>query len=124
GPPENLGGYLSPAAAGMPPISSSSPARLRAAAPCATPWNAIGSAIGQPTFFTGFRAFIAPWNTMATSFHRYGWTESSPPARMFWPLIRTSPEADELGGSSPMSARIVVVFPQPDSPTRPNRSPA
>ena len=33
-------------------------------------WKAIGSAICQPTFFTGFRAFIAPWNTIATSFHR------------------------------------------------------
>ena len=54
----------------MPTISSSSPARRRAAAPCATPWKAIGSAICQPTFFTGFRAFIAPWNTIAMSFHR------------------------------------------------------
>ena len=45
-------------------------ARFRAALPSATPWNAIGSAICQPTFFTGFRAFIAPWNTIAMSFQR------------------------------------------------------
>ena len=44
--------------------------RRRAAAPEATPWKAIGSAICQPTFFTGLRAFIAPWNTIAMSFQR------------------------------------------------------
>ena len=54
----------------MPTSSSSSPARRLAAAPVATPWKAIGSAICQPTFFTGLRAFIAPWNTIAMSFHR------------------------------------------------------
>ena len=54
----------------MPTSSSSSPARRRAAAPCAMPWKAIGSAICQPTFFTGLSAFIAPWNTIAMSVHR------------------------------------------------------
>ena len=29
----------------------------------------------------------------------------------------TRPETDAVGGSRPISARIVVVFPQPDSPT-------
>ena len=123
-PPENSCGYRSPAAAGMPTSSSSSPARRRAAAPWATPWKAIGSAICQPTFLTGFSAFIAPWKTIATSVQRCARTESSPPARMLRPFTSTSPASVAVGGSRPISASTVVVLPQPDSPTRPNRSPS
>src|SRR5262249_49138326 len=78
----------------------------------------------QPIFFTGFIAFIAPWKTIAMSFQRWPRAESSPPARMLRPSTSTSPASEAFGGSRPISARIVVVLPQPDSPTRPKRSPS
>src|SRR5258708_5486990 len=140
-PPENSCGYLLPDDAGIPTSSSNSPARCRAAAvevlpPRAEPaWPAgpaepampcsmIGSAICDSTVRTGFTAFIAPWKPIAMSVQRCGRTESSPPRSMFVPPSLTSPATDALGGSSPIIARMLVVLPQPDSPTRPNRSPA
>src|SRR5216683_8103832 len=41
-----------------------------------------------------------------------------------WSSDVCSSDLDALGGSSPIIARMLVVLPQPDSPTRPNRSPA
>ncbi len=63
----------------MPTISSSSPARFRAAVAELSLCSKIGSAICDATVRTGFSAFIAPWNTIARSVHRCGLTESSPP---------------------------------------------
>ena len=71
--------------AGCPTSSSSSPARVFAAAPLAVPWSSIGSTICAPTVFTGLSAFIAPWKTIATSVQRWGRIVSSPPARMSSP---------------------------------------
>src|SRR5436189_1346095 len=107
----------------MPTISSSSREVPLASSPCAIPCSSMGSTICAPTRFTGLSAFIAPWNTMAMSFHRYGRMVASPPDRMSRPSTLTSPETVAEGGRRPIRARIVVVLPQPDSPTRPNRSP-
>ena len=40
------------------------------------------------------------------------------------PLTVTLPATSAFGGSSPISASSAVVLPQPDSPTRPSRSPS
>ncbi len=122
-PPENSCGKLDARAAGMPTCSSSSPARRRAWAPLATPCSSIGSTIWSPTRCTGLNAFIAPWKTIATSRQRCGATVRSPRSRTFSPSSRTRPAALAVGGSNPISARIVVVLPLPDSPTSPSRWP-
>ena len=66
-------------------------------------WYLIGSTICDPTVFTGFSAFIAPWNTIATSVHRWGRIASSPPARISAPFTVTLPETSALGGSNPIN---------------------
>ncbi len=123
-PPENSCGYRSARSPAMPTSSSSSLTRARASLPCASPWVSIGSAIWSPIVLTGLNAFIAPWKTIETSFHRCGLIDSSPRARMSSPLRITFPETEAVGGSRPIIARMVVVLPQPDSPTRPRRSPS
>ena len=105
-PPENSCGYRSAAAAGMPTISSSSPARCaggRALRDAVEAPSARRSA--QPTVFTGFSAFIAPWKTIAMSVHRWARTESSPPARMFSPSSSTSPGDASRSAAAAPSAR-------------------
>ena len=92
---------------------------------CASPWSSIGSAICAPIVFTGLNAFMAPWKTIEMSVQRCGLIDSSPRARMSSPARITFPDTDALAGRSrPIIARIVVVLPQPDSPTRPIRSPS
>ena len=92
--------------------------------PSATPCSSIGSTIWSTTRRTGLNAFIAPWKTMAMSRQRCGRIESSPPARMSSPSSTTRPATLAVGGRSPINARIAVVLPQPDSPTRPIRCPS
>ena len=91
---------------------------------CAVPCSSIGSAIWSPMRCTGLNAFIAPWNTIAMSLPAVrARRDSSPRARMSSPSSRTRPAMLALCGSSPMIARMGVVLPHPDSPTRPIRSP-
>ena len=78
----------------------------------------------SPIVLTGLNAFIAPWKTIEMSVQRCGLIESSPRARMSSPARITLPDTDALAGKSPIIARIVVVLPQPDSPTRPIRWPS
>ncbi len=92
--------------------------------PVARPCSSSASTIWEPIVRTGLRAFIAPWKTIAMSTQRCGRTLSSPSARRSLPSRSTLPETLAVGGSSPSTASAVVVFPQPDSPTRPSRSPA
>ena len=109
----------------MPTSSSSSPARGRRAPPVATPCSSIGSTICSPTLCTGLNAFIAPWNTIAMSRQRCGRIVSSPPREDVLPVEQhLARRRAAVGGSSPISDRIAVVLPQPDSPTRPIRSPS
>ena len=122
-PPENSCGKRRARSARMPTSSSSSPQRACAALPRATPWSSIASTIWWPMRCTGLNAFIAPWKTIAMSFQRCGRTESSPRARMSSPSSSTRPATLALGGSRPISARLSVVLPQPDSPTSPMRCP-
>ena len=99
------------------------PARWRAA-PSAIPCSSIGSTIWTPTVFTGL-ARSSPLED-----HR----DVLPAVRAHVVLAagqdvlaveqHLAPATLAVGGSSPMSARIVVVLPQPDSPTSPMRSPA
>ena len=95
--------------------------------PCrsAIPCSSIGSTIWSPIVLTGLNAFIAPWKTIAMSFQRCGLIVSSPPREDVL-AVEEHPAGrrDAVGGSRPMSARIVVVLPQPDSPTSPSRSPS
>ena len=122
-PPENSWGYRSWREPEMPTNSSNSAVRSRAALPSASLAFTIGSWICEPIVLTGSKAFIAPWKTIEMSFHRCGRIVASPPARMSSPLRIILPAALAVGGKSPIIARIAVVLPQPDSPTRPSRSP-
>ena len=92
--------------------------------PLAVPCSSIGSTIWSPIRLTGSNAFMAPWKTIAMSFQRCGATVCSPRSRTSMPSKSTRPETEAVGGSSPISARTVVVFPHPDSPTMPRRVPA
>ena len=123
-PPESSCGKRSARLAGIPTDSSNAAVWLRAAAPLPRSWSSIASTICEPTVRTGLSAFIAPWKTIARSTQRCGRIVSSPPASMSSPSSRIRPAALAFGGSRPIAASAVVVLPQPDSPTRPSRSPA
>ena len=103
----------------MPTVSSSSRTRAAASGPSrAVQLHGLGDLVADAP--DGSNAFIAPWKTIAMSFQRWGTTVSSPRSSMSAPSKSSRPETDAVGGSSPMSARIVVVFPHPDSPTMPS----
>src|SRR6266480_393252 len=108
----------------MPTSSSRSPERLKASSGSASSWSIIGSAIWRPTRCTGFREFMAPWNTIDISFHRIARMESSGTATRSRPSKEMEPRTIRpLYGRRRMRARAVVVFPQPLSPARPIASP-
>ena len=97
------------------------------APPCrsASPCSSIGSAIWSPIVFTGLKAFIAPWKTIAMSFQRCGLIDVLAAREDVLAVEHAPcPTTRAFGGSSPIIARIVVVLPQPDSPTSPIRSPS
>ncbi len=109
---------------GMPTSSSSSRARALAARPGGCRGTPSARRSASPTRCTGLKAFIAPWNTIATSRQRCGRDDSSPaPAGRRRPArpgrtARRSAAAAPSGRAAPWSCR------SPDSPTRPIRSPA
>ena len=69
-PPDSSWGKAAARLRGIPTISSSSAARRCERSSVSPSRISIGSAIWSPTRRTGFRALIAPWNTMLTSRHR------------------------------------------------------
>src|SRR5436853_2550192 len=84
----------------------------------------IGSAICFPTRWTGFREFMAPWKMIEISFHRTARMAGSDRSTRSRPSNAMEPRTIRpLKGRRRMSARAVVVFPQPLSPARPIASP-
>ena len=79
-----------------------------------------GSRMMEPTRILGSSDEYGSWNINCRSRRC---RRNSPPlsAEMSWPFSSTEPES---GRSSATTTRPIVVFPQPDSPTRPNVSPA
>ena len=68
---------------------------------------------------------MAPWNTIAMSFHRRCRISSGLRYSRSSPFRRISPEMNSaLEGSRRRSERAIEVLPQPDSPTRPTDSPS
>ena len=68
---------------------------------------------------------MAPWKTIAMSFHRRWRISSGLRYSRSSPLRRISPEMNSaLEGSRRSSERAIEVLPQPDSPTRPTASPS
>ena len=126
-PPENWCGKLLIrfSGCGIPTMLSSSIARERASALGSFRWATIVSTICSSMVNTGFRLVIGSWKIIAMSRPRMSRISDSPS------LIRSSPSNRTLPpsilpaglGSSRMIARLVTLLPQPDSPTRPRRSP-
>ena len=85
----------------------------------------IASLICSPTFTTGFHAFIAPWKTILIPSHlifRKSFSDfptSSIPSKRILPF-----EIFPFSACSCNKDIATDVFPQPDSPTIPNDSPA
>ena len=84
----------------------------------------IGSRIWCPIVCTGFSAFIAPWNTTATRRHRRSRIARSSSPISSVPSSTIDPVIVADSGSSWGIASAAVVLPHPDSPARPNTSPA
>jgi len=125
-PPERRNGYSSMrrSGSGMPTRPSHSIARARAAAPRSGVCSSIASTIWSPTRMTGFRLVAGSWKIMPMRPPRMlrisasGRANTSCPARSSRP-VSTRPAS----GSSRISARAVMLLPQPDSPTRAKVSP-
>ncbi len=86
---------------------------------------------GAPSARRSARRSAAPGRTRSSRpgrpwrrpLQRCGEIVCSPPASTSAPSSRIRPETEAVGGSSPISARTVVVLPQPDSPTMPSLVP-
>ena len=103
----------------MPTRSRSSIARRRAAAFVKPRWIRRLSPIWRPTRWTGFREDIGSWKTIATSRPRMRFNSLTGMPMISRPSRRIDPETKAGGtGSSPMTASIDTLLPEPDSPTR------
>ena len=69
--------------------------------PPRVPCSSIGSTICDRTVFTGLSAFIAPWKTIAMSFHRCGLYRLLAAGQDVLPSSRTSPATRRVGGQQP-----------------------
>ena len=74
----------------------------------------------EPTRILGSSEEYGSWNISCRS-RRCRRSSPGPSAKTLWPSSNTVPE---FGRSSATTTRPIVVLPQPDSPTRPNVSPA
>ncbi len=126
-PPENWCGKLlsRDSGCGMPTMPSSSAARARASALDIFLWAEIVSVICSSTVSTGLRLVIGSWKIIAMSRPRISRTSASSIVTRSTPSKCTEPRSMRPAGfgSRRMIARLVTLLPQPDSPTRPRRSP-
>ena len=125
-PPESWNGYSwkRRAPSGMPTASSSSSARLRAAAPRRPAWRSITSTTWRPTVSTGLSAVDGSWKIIATRRPRTARIAASGSASRSLPPSSTLPPATRAAsGSSRMTDSAVIDLPQPDSPTSAKHSP-
>ena len=124
-PPLSSCGYILATSAESPtdsrsPSMRSSSSRSRDPDSCAL----MVSANCCPMRMTGLSEFIAPCGMRAICAKRAWRISSSDSSSMSTPSRSALPPVISPGGSiSRMSANAVVVLPDPDSPTSPNRSP-
>ena len=123
-PPENSCGKRRARSARMPTSSSSSPQRACARAPArdAVQLHRLDDLVADALHrVERVHRALEDHRDVASS----GAGAACPRrrARMSSPSSSTRPATLALGGSRPISARLSVVLPQPDSPTRPMRSP-
>ena len=76
----------------------------------------------SPMRRTGLICARGSWNTIDI---RFRYERSSPPLSVLTscPPNRICPSTSAPGGSDPLTARAVIVLPEPDSPTSPTDSP-
>ncbi len=118
-PPDSWCGYSRKrrSGSGMRTRRSSSTASSRA---CARPTGRCArtaSAIWAPTRMVGFSDLVGSWNTIAMSAPRCSRIRSSLSPISCMPWNWAEPVTTASCGSSPMTARQLTVFPEPDSPT-------
>ena len=101
-------------------------ARSRASSSSIFRWARMVSTICSSIVRTGFRLVIGSWKIIAISLPRISRISLSGSADRSRPSNRTLPPSIRPAGfgSSRMIARLVTLLPQPDSPTRPSRSPS
>src|SRR4051794_13702896 len=126
-PPENWWGYALRRFSGwgMPTMPSSSTARFRASPRSTLRCAWMVSTICSSIVRTGFRLVMGSWKIIAMSRPRISRTSDSSIVTRLTPSNSTSPPSIRPAGlgRSRMMARLVTLLPQPDSPTRPSRSP-
>ncbi len=109
---------------GMPTIRSSSAARSRAARRFMLRCSSSTSPSCMPTLKTGFRLLVGCWKIMLIRLPRSFRISLSRRVSRSRPSKRTEPAVTLPGGAMRrITDRLVTLFPQPDSPTRPRISP-
>src|SRR5574337_548467 len=118
-PPENSCGYRFVWCGERPTTSSSSCTRRTFSLPRARLWISNGSPTMSPTVMRGFNEEYGSWKMICMS-RRSLRSSSLVILKRLRPSKKTSPL---VGSISRKITRPVVVFPEPDSPTRPSVSP-
>ncbi len=125
-PPDSWNGYSSRrrVLSAIPTASSSSTARLRAAAPRSPAWRSSTSPIWAPTVRTGFRLVAGSWKIIAMRPPRTLRIAASGRSRSSVSPSRTEPSTTRpVSGSNRATESAVTLLPHPDSPTIANVSP-
>ncbi len=126
-PPENSCGYWSRRrhGSGTRTSASSSAARLRAWLLLMPKWMRSGSAIWRPTRMAGLSTAIGSWKITPMSLPRILRHSRSLRSVTSRPSKQTLPRVMRPGaGVRPSAESIVMLLPEPDSPTTPRVSPA
>ncbi len=123
-PPENSCGYWRArcSGAGMPTRRSASTARSRASRLLTLRCARIASAIWSPTRYIGCIEVIGSWKIIPMRSPRMCRSSSLVASSRFRPSNRTSPDTcADLRLMRPITVRNVMLLPDPDSPTMPQR---
>jgi hypothetical protein len=125
-PPESWCGHdrARSSGSGSSTFRSRSTARVAASSLLPRPCNVSTSATWRPTRWSGSSAVMGSWNTIAIRLPRSRATSRSGRPSSSVPRKRTEPVADSSSGRRPSRASAVTVFPDPDSPMSPTRSPS
>ncbi len=125
-PPDSSCGYARArrSAWSIPTRSSRSTAASSASLRPRPRWTCRGSATWRPIRITGFRAAIGSWKIIDIELPRCSIRRLSEAGNSRSPARRISPVARRSSGSRPITARAVMVLPDPDSPISPVRLPA
>ena len=124
-PPESSKGKAPArsAGSGMPTRRSSATASAAASLADTFRWLRMTSAICAPTRVSGSRAVAGSWKTIEAVCPRMPASSASPAPTTSCPPTAACPVTRAFPGSSPIAAKAMVDFPEPDSPTSARVSP-